>query len=295
MSTQMQIAQAAVDLIEEHLLDGEVTQREIAQAVHVSLPYLHKLFATYVGMGMHEYRRLRRLSKAALELRNGTLPVLEIALKYGYSSQEAFTVAFAQVLGATPGSYRKAESPPAPWGRPDLLRRFLHRAAHEAADEGLLREHPVQMFLMPKPACKVIAKVNRDGTPSHRFFDECEENGTMQRLDGIAGVVFSCGLLLTCLTPALLAYVGEVSMAFSGEVPAEFELLEIPASEYVVFFHPRYPTEDHGSVMHSVWKASQEWNPEEYGIRWNKESAPVWIHDDQELGFFLYLPVQKLL
>lgn len=294
MTAQMQIAQSAIDFLEAHLLDEEVTQREIAQAAHVSLPYLHKLFATYVGMGIHEYRRLRRLSKAALELRNSSMPILAVALKYGYGSQEAFTVAFEQVLGVTPGSYRKAEVPPAVYERPDLLRRFLHRASHEAADAGLVRQRTVETFLLSKPACKVIAKVNRDGTPSYRFFDDCEQSGAMKRLDEIPGVVFSCGMMLTWERPALQAYVGEVAADFPADaVPAEFELIPVPASEYVVFHHPAYPTEDHGSVIESAWKACREWNPEEHGRRWNTEHAPIWIHDETELGYFIYKPVRS--
>jgi AraC-like DNA-binding protein/predicted transcriptional regulator YdeE len=287
---QKQITKAALDFLDTHMLDSELTKQDVAAAAHVSLPYLHRLFAANVGMGVHRYLRMRRLSRAALELRHGRLPILEIALTHGYGSQQSFTEAFEDVFGVAPGEYRRAGSPPSAHP-PEPLRTFLHRAAHDAAREGLVSDKTVHTFLIHKPACKVIAKVNRAQTPSDRFYDHLEQSGSMQRLDSIAGVVFSCGMLLSHQTPALQAYIGEVSADYAGHVPAEFELIEVAASEYVVFFHPSYPLEDHGSVLYSAWTASTLWKPEDHGRQWNTDKVPIWEHDCHE-GYMIFKPTR---
>lgn len=54
------------------------------------------------GMGISEYIRNRRLYLAACELQNTDDKVIEIALRYGYETQESFTKAFTCFHGATP-------------------------------------------------------------------------------------------------------------------------------------------------------------------------------------------------
>ncbi len=57
-------------------------------------------------MPLSEYIRRRRLTQAALELRNTDQKVIDIAVKYGYRSADAFTRAFAAVHGMTPSKAR---------------------------------------------------------------------------------------------------------------------------------------------------------------------------------------------
>ncbi|WP_199616197.1 VOC family protein [Paenibacillus alkalitolerans] len=54
-----------------------------------------------------EYIRKRKLTKASYDiLTSHNAKILDIALKYGFSSEEAFIRAFKKQFGVTPGSYR---------------------------------------------------------------------------------------------------------------------------------------------------------------------------------------------
>lgn len=62
------------------------------------------VFVTY--MPLSEYIRRRRLTLAASELQNGSGRILDIAMKYGYSSADAFTRAFQNQHGIVPSKAR---------------------------------------------------------------------------------------------------------------------------------------------------------------------------------------------
>lgn len=60
---------------------------------------------------MKSYIAQRPLSQATLELRDTNMRILDIAVKYGYSSQEALTRVFVSAYGITPLAYRKNPRP----------------------------------------------------------------------------------------------------------------------------------------------------------------------------------------
>lgn len=60
-----------------------------------------KNFSYVTGIPLGEYIRCRRLSLAALSLREGE-KVVDVALRYGYASPEAFARAFRALHGISP-------------------------------------------------------------------------------------------------------------------------------------------------------------------------------------------------
>jgi AraC family transcriptional regulator len=89
------------DYIEEHL-DDEMNYAQLADIVCCTVYQFGRVFSYVVGISLSEYVRRRRLSQAALELQDGNKKVIDIALKYGYSSPDAFTRAFVAMHGVTP-------------------------------------------------------------------------------------------------------------------------------------------------------------------------------------------------
>lgn len=81
----------------------------VADGVHYSKYYLHRMFTGTVGMTPHDYVRRRRLTEAARLLADSRRPILEIALEAGYESQQAFAGVFRTMYKRTPLEYRKKE------------------------------------------------------------------------------------------------------------------------------------------------------------------------------------------
>jgi len=91
----------AVEYIENHLAD-DIDLNDIGSIVCCSFYQFGRIFTYVVGVSLSEYVRHRRLSQAALELQNGGVKVIDVAVKYGYNSPDAFARAFQTMHGVTP-------------------------------------------------------------------------------------------------------------------------------------------------------------------------------------------------
>lgn len=68
--------------------------------------YLQRIFRNVTGLGLTKYVRCRRLSEAIAELWYSDEPIIDIAARYGFSSQQAFTRALKEYSGKTPREVR---------------------------------------------------------------------------------------------------------------------------------------------------------------------------------------------
>ena len=99
---------AAIDYIENHLSD-KVDLELVAEAVHYSKYYLHRIFTKTVGLTVHDYVKRRQLTEAAKLLVFSDKPIIEIAFIAGYESQQAFSDIFKLMYKKSPGQYRNDE------------------------------------------------------------------------------------------------------------------------------------------------------------------------------------------
>lgn len=83
----------ALDYIEANLED-EIDLTYAARLAFCSANNLSSMFTVATGIPLNEYIRRRRLTLAGLELQNSNARIIDIALKYGYSSPTAFNRAF---------------------------------------------------------------------------------------------------------------------------------------------------------------------------------------------------------
>ncbi|MDL2079052.1 AraC family transcriptional regulator [Streptomyces sp. GXMU-J15] len=96
----------ALDHIERHL-DQALDVTELARIAATSEHHLRRMFSALAGMPLSEYIRRRRLTVAGADVLAGRDTLLEIAVRYGYSSTEAFTRAFRAMHGIGPGEARR--------------------------------------------------------------------------------------------------------------------------------------------------------------------------------------------
>jgi AraC family transcriptional regulator len=83
----------ALEYIEDRL-DQQVDVTELARIAATSEYHLRRMFSALAGMPLSEYVRRRRLTVAGAEVLAGHVTLLEIAVRYGYGSGEAFARAF---------------------------------------------------------------------------------------------------------------------------------------------------------------------------------------------------------
>ncbi len=94
----------AMDYIEDNL--ENIDFEAISQIVCQSVTSFQRTFSIVMEMPVSEYIRKRRMTLAAFELQNSDAKVVELSLKYGYDSPEAFTRAFKEIHGITPSAAR---------------------------------------------------------------------------------------------------------------------------------------------------------------------------------------------
>ena len=104
--TMLEGLNRAVHYIEEHL-DQEIDYREIARIACTSQYHFQRMFGFVADMPLSEYIRRRRLTLAAFDLQRGSARILDIALKYGYHSADAFARAFQNMHGILPSKARE--------------------------------------------------------------------------------------------------------------------------------------------------------------------------------------------
>ncbi|MFF8866148.1 GyrI-like domain-containing protein [Streptomyces sp. NPDC015139] len=98
----------------EHIecrLDRRIEGADLARIALTSEYHLRRLFSALAGMPLSEYIRRRRLTVAGAEVLAGDRTLLEIGVRYGYTSGEAFARAFRAVHGVGPGEARRSGAP----------------------------------------------------------------------------------------------------------------------------------------------------------------------------------------
>ncbi|QNE29700.1 AraC family transcriptional regulator [Streptomyces sp. INR7] len=88
-------------------LDREIDMAEVARIAGVSEYHFRRLFSALAGMPLPVYVRRRRMTHAGAEVLAGELTLLDVAVRYGYGSGEAFARAFRSVHGIGPGEARR--------------------------------------------------------------------------------------------------------------------------------------------------------------------------------------------
>ncbi len=90
-----------MECIESDLTD-DLSSLDISRIMGCPREQFGRIFSFLTGMSLSEYLRRRRLTVSAFEIQQGNDRIIDIAIKYGYESQAAFTRAFKEFHGITP-------------------------------------------------------------------------------------------------------------------------------------------------------------------------------------------------
>ena len=99
----------ALRYIEEHL-DEAIDFKHMAAIAGVSEFHFRRMFSYLSGMSLSSYIRNRRLSKAAIELQQGGVRIVDLAVKYGYETADGFSRAFRDWSGMNPSEVKSTDA-----------------------------------------------------------------------------------------------------------------------------------------------------------------------------------------
>jgi AraC-like DNA-binding protein len=98
----------------------------LARGVHMSAGHLSRQFKLAFGESPYSYLMTRRIERAMALLRRGDLSVTEVCFTVGCASLGTFSTRFAELIGVSPGVYRR-EAARATAGMPSCVARQVTR------------------------------------------------------------------------------------------------------------------------------------------------------------------------
>lgn len=271
----------ALEYLEAHLTE-EIDYQHLGEIACCSSYHFQRMFTYMAGMPLSEYLRRRKMSLAAVDLQGGGSKIIDVAMKYGYSSPTAFNRAFQSVHGIAPSAVRDEgvtikSFPPLKLvvtvkGSEELNYRIETKPAFRIVGVSVPLEQNIEDNFMTVPAA----------------WGEVSANGTLERL---AGMMDSepMGVLgvSACNDEEIWRYYIAVSTTKNAGM---FEEFTVPAATWAVFSG----SGTNLSLQDLERRVVTEWLPTsgyEYG---NAPDVEVYLNPDPENAQYeLWIPVVK--
>ena len=290
MDHQIQAVRLMQDYIRSHI-NEDISIDTIAKEISYSESYTRKIFIKHLGMTPAVYIRRLKLSKSALKLRDENCQILDLAMKMGFGSADGYQRAFRREFGCNPREY--SNSPVPIWlFTPYLLENKERKAA-------IMKEtRNIFIQVIEKPARKVIIK---RGIKAIEYWTYCQEVGCdvwglLSSIKSISGEPVCMWLPEHLRNPIENVYVQgvEVELDYSGIIPEGFEIIELPASTYLLFRGEPFEEDDYEDAIGEIWNAEKKYNPEFIGYEWDESNPRIQLEPIGERGYIELVPVKKL-
>lgn len=257
---QIQIFVDEIDKCIKNYNDEALTLSFLSRSLGYSEFYTTRKFKEISGMQFRDYLRLRKLAFALKEVRDSDKSFLDIALDYGFSSNEAFTRAFKGTYGMTPSEYRKKPKPVVLRTKINPFDRYLLGLG----EIGMMKStDDIKIYFVTIPAHKFLHIKNYE---SNGYWDFWQKQNLIpgQDYETICGLLDSIkgklddegGSEPNCGSGQIMAYINDpegrlcdwgiprtechgvrLPYDYKGEIPPQMLLIDVPEAEYVVFEH----------------------------------------------------------
>lgn len=290
MKEQILAVQRMQDYIEDHL-EEDITLTNLARASLFSPWYSYRLFRDYTGLTPADYIRRLRLSRSALRLKQGDCRVTDAALEFG--SVDGYQRAFRRAFGCNPGEYIRTKSP---------IPLFIPYGVkfRELRKETVNMESVQSVFvqLQKRPARKVLIK---RGVRAEEYFAYCEEVGCdvwglLTSMESLCGEPVCLWLKPPYQKPGTSSYVQgvEVPENYDGPVPAGFDIISLPETEYLVFQGEPFREEDYAQAILALEQAMEKYDPALIGYQWNDAEPRIQLEPRGQRGYIELRAVRHL-
>ncbi len=299
--------------------DEGLTLKQLAQKTGYSEFYTSRKFREISGMQFRDYLRYRRLAFALKDIRDTDAGILDIAVRYGFSSHEAFTRAFREAYGITPSEYRKKPVPVVirttikPFdcyllgiGGTGMLNssgdvktyfvtipahRFLHIRNYESIGYWDFWQ---KQSLIPDQDCDTICGL------LDSIKGKLDDNGGNEADSGsgqiMAFVNEPTGRICSWGIPLAECYGVRLPVDYDGVIPPQMQLMEVPEGEYIVFEHGQFDFETENAVVEEkIEKAMREFDYSSTGYELDTAQGRVFYFYHDCTRFWKYIrPVKRI-
>ena len=223
---------SALSYIEEHLED-EISIEAAAKIACCSEHHFRRMFSYLSGISLTEYIRRRKLTRAAEDLRDKDVKVIDVSVKYGYGSSDAFSRAFHAMHGIS--TSQAGESGVRLKAFPKMTFNLTIKGAEEmnyhiAEKEdfrivGLRKRVPIQFHGVNEEIAEMYTMLTPDLIRRLKSMSDQKPEGIIS-----ASANFSEGRMEE--SGELDHYIGVIT---SKEAPSDLEVLEVKKGTWAVF------------------------------------------------------------
>ena len=244
-----------VDHVESNLAD-EIDVARLATSLGTTEYHARRMFSSLAGMPLSEYIRRRRMTVAAADVVGGD-PLLDIAVRHGYGSTEAFGRAFRAVHGASPADVRRRGGPL----RTQPVIRFRLTVEGNSTMDTRITDRPAFRLIGHATRVPLIHNGVNPHVQAHIASLPATEHERLKSL----GTTEPAGLLQVTadvdpdyVEGSELTYLHGVAVDAETPAPDDLDAIEVPAGDWVVFTTSgAYP-----AALQSTWAATaSEWFP----------------------------------
>ncbi|WP_127473346.1 AraC family transcriptional regulator [Microbacterium sulfonylureivorans] len=245
-----------VDDIEAHLSE-DIDIAALATRLGTTEYHLRRMFSSLAGMPLSEYTRRRRMTVAAADVVDGGDRLLDVAVRYGYGSTEAFGRAFRAVHGVSPGDVRRDGGPLR--AQPKL--RFRLTVEGNVPMDTRITDRPAFRLVGHAARVPLIHEGVNPHIQAHIAGLPSTEHARLKALSDTepAGLLqVSAAIDPDYAEGSELTYLHGVALDAAAVVPADLDVIDVPAGAWAVFrTSGPYP-----SALQSTWAATAaEWFP----------------------------------
>ncbi len=316
---QIQTIVNEIDLCIKAYNGEALTLHQLSQKLGYSEFHTTRKFKEITGLPFREYLQKRRLAFALKEVRDNEKSLIDIAFRYSFSSHEAFTRAFKSAYGVTPSCYRKSP-------KPVVLRTKINpfdRYFLGFGEIGMIKStDDVKIYYITVPAHKFLHIKNYESNGYWDFWQkqslipgqDCETiSGLLESIkgklddDGGSEANSGSGQLMAYISdingrlcswgfPRTECYGVRLPVDYSGEIPPQMSIMDIPEGEYVVFEHGPFNYEqENRSVEEKIEKAMTAFKEENTGCSFDlSQGKIIYMYHDPERYFKYVWPVKKI-
>ena len=304
------------DNIKKHS-DETLTLSNLAEMLGYSEYYVSRKFGEISGMPLRDYLRYRKLAFALKDIRDTDDGVLDIAIKYGFSSHEAFTRAFKEAYGVTPREYR---NDPKPVVLRTVLKPFDCYLLGIGGTGMAKSSDNIKIYFVTIPAHKFLHIRNYESIGYYDFWQkqsripgqDCETicgllDSIKGKLDDAGGSESDAGAgqLMAFINepdgricswgiPLAEAYGARLPLDFNGEIPPQMQIMDVPEGEYIVFEHGPFDFEtENAEVDAEMEKAMKEFDYSKSGYELDTAQGRVFYFYHDCKRFWKYVRLVK--
>lgn len=249
--------QDAINWIEGNLED-ELTLKRISDYIGYSKYHTSRKFKEYTGSTLRNYIILRRLSKAAKELRDKNVRLIDIAFKYGYNSQEAFSKSFKQAFDINPGDYKRSNKAIPLLFKKDVL---FPDNIRKKGDVIMVNDKEILVRLEEVKTHKFIY-LKRDGVFNYIDFWDLVDNEDNMNCDDLHGLLAS----IKGIYDEGFGAFTENGYIFGKDAPIDYTIdpkhgfseIIIPKGKYLIFEHPGFKEAEFEEALKQVRRIALE-------------------------------------